>query len=332
MVTIRDMMPSFELYQPSRTEDALELLDRLGDDAWVMAGGKDSLNWLKDRNARPKAVVELMSIEEMKGIKETPDGVEIGALTTLTQLETNPLIQSKYRVLADGARGAASPQIRNAGTLGGNVSQDTRCWYYQDGLPCYRAGGNTCFADTPVAMNREHAIFGADRCVAVTPSDTAPAMVVLEAQMVIRNSKRERVVDAEDFFVGPGVDIKRMTTLKPGEILTHIRIPNTWAGSRFYFEKIADRNTWDFALVNIAAALKVSGGVIQGARVVAGGVEPVPRRITAAEALVTGEAQSEEVAALAGRVSVRGAKPLNYNHFKVPLLESLVKRAIRDAA
>lgn len=332
MVTIRDMMPSFELYQPSSTEDALDLLDRLGDDTWVMAGGKDSLNWFKDRIARPKAVVELMSIEEMKGIKETADGVEIGALTTLTELETNPIIQSKYGLLAESARRAASPQIRNAGTVGGNVSQDTRCWYYQDGLPCYRAGGNTCFADTPVGMNREHTIFEADRCVAVTPSDTAPALVALEAQMVIRSSGGERVVDAEDFFVGPAKDIKRMTVLKQGEILTHIRIPNTWAGSRFYFEKIADRNAWDFALVNIAAAIKVSGGSIQGARIVSGGVQATPRRIIAAEELVTGETQSEETAALAGRVSVRGAKPLNYNHFKVPLLENLVKRAVRDAA
>ncbi len=332
MVTIRDVMSSFELYQPSNTEDALALLDRLGDDTWVMAGGKDSLNWFKDRIARPKSVVELMSIEEMKGIRETADGIEIGALTTVTERENNPLIQSKYGLLAESARRVASPQIRNAGTIGGNVSQDTRCWYYQDGLPCYRAGGNTCFADTPVGQNREHAIFGADRCVAVTPSDTAPAFVAMEAQMVIRSSKGERVVDAEDFFVGPGVDIKKMTTLKPGEILTHIRVPNTWAGARFYFEKVADRNTWDFALVNIAAVLKVSGGTIQGARIVAGGVEPVPRRIIAAEQLVTGETQSEETAALAGRVSVRGAKPLNFNHFKVPLLESLVKRAVRDAA
>lgn len=232
MVTIRDMMPSFELYQPSTIEDALALLDQHGKDAWVMAGGKDSLNWFKDRIKRPKAVVELTGIAAMKGIRETADGIEIGALTTLTEIETNPLIQAKFRVLSDAVRKAASPQIRNAGTIGGNVAQDARCWYYQDGLPCYRAGGNTCFADTPAGQNREHALFNADRCVSVTPSDSAPALLVLEAKMVIRNSGGERVVEAEDFWIGPKIDITRMTVLKDDDILTAIRIPNTWAGAK----------------------------------------------------------------------------------------------------
>jgi xanthine dehydrogenase YagS FAD-binding subunit len=198
-------------------------------------------------------------------------------------------------------------------------------------MDCYRAGGSTCFADTPEGMNREHCLFGADRCVAVSPSDTAPALVALDASMVIRNAGGERVVAAQDFFIGPDVDIERMTVLQPGDILTAIRIPATFAGAKFYFEKVADRNTWDFALVNIAAALKIANGVIDDVRIVAGGVQCVPRRMTVVEDIVRGSTQDEETANLAGGSASRGATPLNYNHFKIPLLQKLVVRAIRDA-
>ena len=225
----------------------------------------------------------------------------------------------------------ASPQIRNSGTMGGNVLQDTRCWYYRFGLACYRAGGNTCYASAPEAMNREHAIFGASRCVAVSPSDPAPALVALDAEMVIRNSGGERVVSAEDFFMTPAIDIQRMTVLEPEDLLTAIRIPNTWAGANFYFEKVADRGAWDFPLVNVAAALRLEGGRIADARIVVGAVQCVPRRLTDVEDLVRGRVQNEETAAMAGAAAIEGAEPLRYNHFKVPLMENLVKRAVRDA-
>ena len=225
----------------------------------------------------------------------------------------------------------ASPQIRNSGTVGGPVLQDTRCWYYRFGLACYRAGGNTCYASAPEAMNREHAIFGASRCVAVTPSDPAPALVALDAEMVIRSSRGERVVSAEDFFMTPAIDIRRMTVLDPEDLLTMIRIPDTWAGANFYFEKVADRGSWDFPLVNVAAALRLDGDRITEARIVVGGVQAIPRRLTAVENLVRGRTQNEETATLAGAAAVEGAEPLRYNHFKVPLMENLVKRAVRDA-
>ena len=327
----KDMMPMFELYQPTDIGNALDLADQLGAEGWAIAGGQDSLDWFKDRAKRPKAIIDLTRVGSLKGIRETADGVEIGALTTLTEVEQHPLINAQYQLLASAAAKVASPQIRNVGTIGGNVCQDTRCWYYRGGIDCYRAGGTTCYADTPEAMNREHCLFGADRCVAVTPSDTGPALVALDASMIIRSSDGERVVAAEDFFIGPDVDIERMTVLQPGDILTAIRIPDTWAGASFYFEKVADRKTWDFPLVNIAAALRVSDGVIQDIRIVAGGVECIPRRMTVVEDIVRGSAQDEETAALAGGSASRGATPLNFNHFKVPLLENLVKRAIRDA-
>ena len=158
MAVIRDVMPSFQLYQPTSVVDAEKLLQQHGEDAWVLAGGMDSFDWLKDRIKKPKVVIELSGVEELKGIRETADGVEIGAMTTLTDVVQHPLIRQKYGVLSQAAEVVASPQIRNQGTIGGNVSQDTRCWYYRAGWPCYRAGGNICYADTPVGRNREHAI------------------------------------------------------------------------------------------------------------------------------------------------------------------------------
>jgi xanthine dehydrogenase YagS FAD-binding subunit len=328
---IRDMMPNFELLQPTTVADALTQLGSRGKDIWKMAGGNDSLDWFKDRVKRPKVVMDLGGIAELKGIRETADGIEIGALTTLTEVVNSPVVRNKFKVLADAAVRVASPQIRNSGTIGGNVSQDARCWYYRSGLPCYRAGGTTCFADTPAGMNRDHAIFDASRCIAASQSDTAPALIVLEAKMVIKSAKAERVVEAENYFVGPAVDITHMTVLQPEELLVAIRIPNKWAGSKFYFEKVADRNTWDFPLVNVASALKVANGNIEAARVACGGVSAVPRYLKVVEDVVKGSGQDEDTAALAGQSATHGARPVTYNQYKVPMMENLVKRAIRDA-
>jgi len=328
---LKDMMSHFELFQPADLDNAFDLLERFGDDCWTIAGGHDSLGWFKDRGKQPSAVIDLAGIPGLDGIRETDDEIEIGAMTTLTTIERHPVIQERYGLLAEAALGVASPQIRNTGTLGGNLCQDTRCWYYRYGLSCYRAGGNTCYANTPVGLNREHCLFGANRCVAVSPSDPAPALVALDASMVIRNSGGERVVAAEDFFMKPSVDITRMTVLQAEDLLTHIRIPNTWAGASFYFEKVADRGAWDFPLVNVAAALRVQGDRIEGARIACGGVQTIPRRLEDVEELITGRAQTEETAEMAGALAVSGAEPLNHNHFKIPLMQNLVKRAVRDA-
>ena len=329
MAAIHDMMPAFELFQPATIADAMSLLDRHGSAAWVMAGGLDTFDWLKDRIKRPRYVVDLGAIGELKGIKETSDGVEIGATTTLTEVVHHPLIKEKYGILLEAAEAAASPQIRNQGTIGGNVSQDTRCWYYRSGWTCYRAGGNICYADTPTAINREHAIFDADRCVAVNPSDTAPALVALDAKMVIRTKDGERVVDAQNYFIGPAIDITRMTILQPGQMLTAIRLPATWSGAQFYFEKVADRKVWDFPLVNVASAMQLSGGTIQRMRLAVNGVAAHPMRLEAVEAFVAGKPRNNDTAEAAGRMAVEGAVPLVHNGYKVPLMRNLVKRAVR---
>jgi xanthine dehydrogenase YagS FAD-binding subunit len=329
MAVIRDVMPAFELYQPASIDAALELLDRNGSSAWILAGGLDSFDWLKDRIKRPSLVIDLSAIAELKGIRQRGDGLEIGAMTTLTEVVRHPLINERYSILLKAAEAAASPQIRNQGTIGGNVTQDTRCWYYRAGWSCYRAGGNICYADTPTAINREHAILGADRCVAVNPSDTSPALIALEAEMVIRSRDGERIVAAEDYFVGPGTDITRMTVLRGGELLTAIRLPGTWAGAQFYFEKVADRNVWDFPLVNVAAAAVMSGDTVTRMRIAVNGVAPTPLRLAAVENAVRGKRRDEATAAAAGELAIAGAAPLHHNAYKVPLLRNLVKRAVR---
>jgi len=328
MAVIRDVMPAFELAQPNSISDAQKLLEQQGENGWVLAGGMDSFDWLKDRIKKPKLVVDLSGIAELKGVRAIPDGIEIGAMTTLTEVVEHPAIREKYKLLAESAKLVASPQIRNQGTLGGNVSQDARCWYYRAGWPCYRAGGNICYADTPDGRNREHAILHADRCVAVNPSDSAPALIALDAKFVIRTSKGERVVDAEDYFIGPDIDITRLHILRPGDLLTAIRIPSTWAGSQFYFEKVRDRNVWDFPLLNVASAMVVSSDSIERIRIAVNGAAARPLRLKGVEDAVRGKPPNATTGEMAGKLAVQGAVPLQFNAYKIPMMRNLVKRAI----
>ena len=323
-----DVMPNMELYQPVQVEDALEIANRYADRGWLVGGGQDTYGWLKDRAKSVDALIDLSAIDELRGISETVEGIEIGALTTLTEIINNEVIKDKFSLLTEAASVVASPQIRNIGTIGGNVSQDVRCWYYRRGLSCYRAGGNLCYADTPQGMNREHALFDTSRCVAAGASDTASALVALDASMVIRNSSGEQLISAENFFVGPANDIENTTVLRSGDILVAVRIPNTWAGANFYWEKVADRNVWDFSLVNIAAAFKVNGGNITDSRIVAGAVQTTPRRLLNVENAVQGQPKNERTAQSAMQMAADGARALAHNGFKIPLMQNLVKRAI----
>ncbi len=323
-----DVMPNMELYQPVMLEDAITIAERLGDRGWLVGGGQDTYGWLKDRAKATDALIDLSGIESLRGVRQDGDTLEIGAMTTLTELADDPLIREHYSLLADAAAIVASPQIRNIGTIGGNVSQDVRCWYYRRGLSCYRAGGNLCYADTPEGMNREHALFEGSRCVAAGASDTAPALVALNASMVIRNSGGEREVSAEDFFVGPARDILNTTIMRPGDILTAIRLPADWRDATFYFEKVADRNVWDFSLVSIAAAFRLNGDAITDASVVCGAVQTTPRRLRNVENAVRGMSKDMATAEAVAPMATAGARVLAHNGFKVPLMQNLVKRAI----
>ena len=323
-----DVMPNMELYQPVVLEDALAIAERLGDPGWLVGGGQDTYGWLKDRAKSTDALIDLSGIESLRGVRQDGDTLEIGALTTLTEVASDPMIREHFSLLTDAAAVVASPQIRNIGTLGGNVSQDVRCWYYRRGLSCYRAGGNLCYADTPQGMNREHALFEGSRCVAAGASDTAPALVALNASMVIRNSSGEREVSAEDFFVSPARDILNTTIMRPGDILTAIRLPTDWRDATFYFEKVADRNVWDFSLVNVAAAFRLDGDTIADASIVCGAVQTTPRRLRNVENAVRGMSKDSATAEAVAPMAAAGARALAHNGFKIPLMQNLVKRAI----
>lgn len=325
----QDVMPDVQLYQPAELDDALSLADRFGDEGWLLGGGQDTYGWLKDRAKHPQALIDLNGVEALHGIRDLGGGLEIGAATTLREIIGDDRVRQDFGLLADAASVVASPQIRNVGTLGGNLVQDARCWYYRRGLACYRAGGNTCYADSPQGMNREHCVFGASRCVAVSPSDAGTALVAMDAAMIAASVGGQRTIEAADFFVGPATHITRMTSLEPGEVLTAVRIPARWAGSRFHFEKVADRNVWDFALVSIAAAMSLDGDTIADSRIVLGGVACTPHRLRNIERAVRGRPYSEETADAAAALAAEGARPLNYNHFKLPLMQNLVRRALR---
>lgn len=325
-----DMIPAFDLYAPSSVESAVRLAAELGNDGWILGGGQDSLDWFKDRVKRPQAVIDLGDIDALRGIRTTDNGLTIGSMTTLSELVAHPSISASYRLLAAAASRVASPQIRNMATLGGNLMQDTRCWYYRAGLSCYRAGGNMCYANTPEGVNREHCIFGADRCVAVSPSDMGVALVALDAKVTLVGPDGERRLPAENFFVGPSRDIRRMTVARPDEILVSIDLPNGSSGLAHHYEKVADRGAFDFALVSIAACWQMSGDRLSRYRVAAGGVECVPRRLRQVELVVEGRRRDESTAKIAAEAAVIGTEPLRYNAFKVPLLASLVRRSVLE--
>lgn len=330
MAKIRDMIPAFELYQPTSVDAALDLLDEHREQGWVLAGGLDSFDWFKDRIKRPSAVIDLGGIAELTGIRDVDGGLEIGAMTSLTEIVRHERIRAAYSVVSTAAEHVATPQIRNQGTLGGNLAQDTRCWYYRSGWPCYRAGGNTCYASAPRAMNREHCIMGRSRCVAVNPSDTAPALIAVDAKMIVESSSGPKVYDAEDFFIGPAIDITRMTVMKPRDLLTRIHIPAQWADAHFYYEKVRDRGSWDFQLVSVAAAFRRSGDTIEEARIAVNGVAPYPVRLEAVERLVAGRSGDEETATRAGELAIEGARALRHNDYKIPMMRNLVRRAVRS--
>ena len=275
-------------------------------------------------------MVDLSGVAELRGIKEANGGLEIGAMTTLTEVANHALVKERFALLAEAAGLVASPQIRNQGTLGGNVAQDARCWYYRAGWPCYRAGGNICYADTPTAINREHAIFEADRCVAVNPSDTAPALVALDAQMVV-NARRTRSGHAgRGVLRRPGVDITRMTALRPGDLLTAIRIPGDVGGQAVLLREGPRPRGVGLRAAQRRLGHQRSGNTIGDCRIVVNGVAARPYRLEAVESVLKGRARNEETADGRGdRGAGRGAAAAQ--RLQGAADEGLVKRAIRGA-
>ena len=284
---------------------------------------------IKEGIVEPALLVNLDSLEGLSGIAHTEDGLSVGAMTTLAELESDEAISSEYSALAQAVASVATPQIRNVGTLGGNLCQRPRCWYYRSTLfDCLKKGGSTCFAVD--GSSKYHAILGGVDCYIVHPSDLAPVLVALGASAAIAGPHGARTLPLEEFFVGPERNVAVETALAPGELLTRVFVPRPARGHRSVYLKARERQAQEFALASVAASLHVNAGVIERASLVLGGVAPTPWRAAQAEEAIRGLPVGEVDGEAVGRLAVRGAAPLADNHFKVRLTASLVGRAVRS--
>lgn len=293
-------------------------------------GGSDLLVLIKDRIATPDVIVNLKTANGLDRITASQDETTIGGLITLAALSRHPDVRTQYAVLAEAAETVATPQIRNVGTLAGNVCQRPWCWYYRNGFPCYKAGGNQCFSFA--GENQFHAIFGGGPSYIVHPSDTAPALVALEAQFRIVQPNGERTVAAGDFFTLPRQSAARENTLAADEVLASISLPTPRPTRRSGYHKIMDRAAWTHAVVSAAVVLDMEDEVCRSARIVLGGVAPIPWRVPEAERVLAGQRITPDLAARAGETAVAGARPLSKNAYKVPLAKAVVERAILRVA
>jgi xanthine dehydrogenase YagS FAD-binding subunit len=297
--------------------------------AFVLAGGgSDVLGMMKDRLITPDVVINLKAVRGLDEIKADRNGLAIGGLTTLDAIARHPAIQRQYRVLAEAADGVATPQIRNVATIAGNVCQRPWCWYYRNGFHCFKAGGNVCYSVS--GENQFHAIFGGGPSHIVHPSDTAPALVALNAAFRIVGPSGERTVSAADFFTLPTVNPLHENVLKEDEVLASISVPASTSSMRSTYHKVMDREAWTHAVVSAAVVLDMNGDVCQRARIVLGGVAPIPWRLSEVERMLAGQRMTPELAAKAGEAAVAGARPLAKNSYKVPLTKALVKRTLES--
>ena len=323
------MLPSFAYARPKTLDEAVKALaDGQGR---VHAGGTDLLGCLHDGVFTAPTLVSLSAVPGLRGVEQTAEGgLRIGALTRLTELAESEVVRTRYRALAEAVASVASPQLRNQGTLGGNLCQRPRCWYFRGEFHCLRKGGDTCFAAT--GENQYHCIFGGENCFIVHPSDTAPALVVLGATVRVVGPGGSRMVPVEAFYVLPAKDYRRETVLETGEIVADVLLPPPAQGLRSTYRKVRARASWDFALVGAAFALRVDGGVVRDARVAFSGVAPVPWRSKAVEAALTGKRLDTGTIRNAAAAAVKGAEPLVHNGYKVPLLRGLMEERLEAIA
>jgi xanthine dehydrogenase YagS FAD-binding subunit len=318
------MVSNFTYIRPRTLKQAVQQLESEG--ARLHAGGTDLLGCLRDGVFDATKLVSLSGLGELRGIQDWRGGLRIGALTTVAEVAAHPLVGERYPGLAQAAAAVASPQLRNQGTLGGNLCQRPRCWYFRGEFACLRKGGDICFALE--GQNQYHGIFGADRCCIVHPSDTAPALTALQAKAVITGPGGRREVPVEAFFVGPAVDVTRETVLELGEVLTEILLPAPARGLRSSYRKVRARQAWDFALAGVALALRFDGPRVAEARVVLSGAAPVPWRSRLVEQAITGSTLDEATLDRAAVAVVQGADPLEHNGYKLPLFAGLIREEL----
>lgn len=320
-------MRPFRVLRPVTLDDATSALSDSDVEASVLAGGTDILGEVKEGTASPAALVDITGLEGLNEIQIAAEGgASIGSLVTLAQIETAPGIQEHYPALGQSAASVATPQIRNVGTLGGNLCQRPRCWYYRSPLfDCLKKGGDTCYAVQ--GPNKYHAIFGGDGCHIVHPSDTAVALTALDASIETFGARGLNQTPISQFFVGPGVNMQSETALEDGDIVTRVVLPPA-QGSRSIYLKAKERQAYDFALVSVAASITVEDGVMTGARLALGGVAPVPHALPEVADAMTGTPVGDVSPQDLGQLAVRDARPMTDNTYKIRLSSNLVARAV----
>jgi xanthine dehydrogenase YagS FAD-binding subunit len=323
------MLPSFSYIRARSLDEAIRYLSLNG--ARAHAGGTDLLGCLRDGVFDVTTVVSIAGLKELRSIGATPaGGLWIGSMTTIAEVARNPIIRSKYRALSMAASEVASPQLRNQGTIGGNLCQKPRCWYYRGEFHCLRKGGDQCYAIE--GENPYHCIFGGENCFIVHPSDTAPALVALQASVTIAGPNGRRTVAVENFHMPPSEDYTRETVLEPAEIVTEIVLPPPADGLRSSYRKVRARRAWDFALAGVALAIVLSGDQAADSRVVLSGAAPVPWRSTEAEKVVKGSRLDWDRAAKAAEAAVKNAEPMEQNKYKIPLFRGLIEKQLMAIA
>ena len=325
-------MKAFTYYNAQNVQDAVAALGDSGRDNRALAGGTDLLGEIKNRYISPDRLVNLKSIKDLDRIRYSGrDGLALGALATLTEIAENRRVRSLYPALTEAAESVGSPQLRNTGTIGGNLCQRPRCWYYRsEELSCLKKGGNECYAVS--GRSKYHCIIGGGPCFIVHPSDLAPALMAYGAGVRVASAKGVREVGLDDFFILPVNDTTRENILEPGEIITEITVPAPSGNLKSCYLKFKERESRDFALAGAAAVLEMEGGLCRKASIVLSGVSPVPHRSVAAEKALSGVRLDQAVVEKAAEAAVANAEPLDENGYKVQLAKTILKRAVLRAA
>ena len=319
-------MNEFKLAQPKTLEQTTAFLSQNQGKAVVMAGGTDLLDEIKNGTLQPEVAIDLAAIPELDTIRQDQEFLRIGALTRIVDLAENPAINEHFPGLVQAALSLATPQLRNVGTVGGNLCQRPRCWYYRDpDVNCRKKGGSRCFAMR--GRNRYHAIFGGGMCYIVFPSDLAPVLISLDARAVIATGRGEKTIPLAEFYSLPRQNVRKENILRNDEVLKEIKLPLPGSGLKSTYLKLKERGPWDFAVVSVAVSGEVSNGAFQGLRVVCGGVAPIPWRLTKAERFAEGKLASEGLLRQAVQEELKDAKPQSENGYKADLLEVAVYRA-----
>jgi xanthine dehydrogenase YagS FAD-binding subunit len=319
------MLPNFSYIRPASLSEAVDQLSKPG--ARAHAGGTDLVGCLRDRVFDARLVVSLGGVPELRGISTASDGaLRIGALSTIAEVAAHPLVKEQYGALASAASLVASPQIRNQGTIGGNLCQRPRCWYFRGDFDCARKGGQTCYAMG--GENQLHAVFGASSCLAVHPSDTATALVMLGARVTVAGRRGARSVPLESFFLLPEEDMTKENVLQPGEVLTEVLVPRPPAGFVSTYRKVRTRGAFDFALASLAVGLSFKQGRVDTPRVVLGAAALKPWRAADAEKVLAGARLDAKTIAAASVAAVKAATALEQNEYKIPMFRGLLQEVL----